>query len=594
MRGRREDILERARTSVHGGRDVILDGELLDHIVPLNNGAALHQPAVSITYTAGPVANCHVERSGGGDFEVLIGGVIYPFVADTVALTQGTDTAPVANHVWIELIADVATLVSGTSGFPTSYAFVPCANILLQTAASAQTFGVYKVHAWTDHVSNGNGMGHMAHLNYWIRLQQATWWFGAVPTVTIVGASSPDDVFFSSTSGTILQLHDHAYPAMDMDGVDEAYVVNDPTTPYTRVTNLNGLLTDASGGSLSGRAFSLVIWGVVSEDEGDCQLMVNLPLDSYSQGGSAVLDALGHSVYSIPTEFIGTGFLIARVTLSHSPAGGGTFTLEDTSDLRGLLPNTSAGASSATIDTHIGNIDHTLEGNRIVDDGNLGYLLFFDLEDGGGQKAQILMNPNVPSISVQSNDGAGNVAAVEVGSDGVNLAFTGTSDLSVDGAPGAAGEVLESAGSGSAPAWVSRSIAKALGNTSSASIDDTEVAVVWAAVAFNSGSDVSVSGSVWTIANAGTYEFTVTVHATTAELTQLEIRTFLNAAHVTAELVSNSIVRAGDTDVVGGFTKTYVAELSATDTVQFRAFGSTDGACTLLDAGTICVVKRVA
>lgn len=418
---------------------------------PAFNGTALQPPAVSITYTAGPVANLHIEKAGGGDFQVFIAGVIRVFTAASIALTEGTDTVPVLNYVWIELIADVATLQTSTTEFPASVDYVACAVVLLQTAASAQTYGAYKVHAWTDHVGATLEPGHFAHLNEWIRNQQATWRSGCTPTLTIVSGPSPDDVFFDSTAGNVLQLHGHDFPAMDMDGVDEAYVVNDPTTPYDRITNLNTVLTDASGGSMTGRSFSLVFWGVASENDVDSQLMVNLPIDTYSGGAPAVLDADAFTVYQIPTQFRGTGFLIARVTLSHSNSGGGTWTLEETADLRGLLPNSSAGAASSATDLHIGNSSLTLEANRTIDDGNNGYILFFEFEDSGGQKVQFLMNPNVPSILVQANDGAGNITAYTIGSANMNLAFTGTSDLRINGAVLEENEVVIGQGTGVPP-----------------------------------------------------------------------------------------------------------------------------------------------
>jgi hypothetical protein len=80
-------------------------------------------------------------------------------------------------------------------------------------------------------------------------------------------------------------------------------------------------------------------------------------------------------------------------------------------------------------------------------------LFFIDLESAG-KKSQILMNPTVPSVLVQSNDtGGGNICAYTVGSTNINLAFTGTADLRVDNDPGTTGQVLTSNGTGSAPTW---------------------------------------------------------------------------------------------------------------------------------------------
>ena len=109
-------------------------------------------------------------------------------------------------------------------------------------------------------------------------------------------------------------------------------------------TTLTAELTDASNVSLSGRYYNLVVWGVVSEDDADCQLMVNLPIGSYNASATAIDDLDATAVYEIPNDFRGTGFLIARLTVRHQVAGD-TFSIEQNTDLRGLFPSTGAGGS---------------------------------------------------------------------------------------------------------------------------------------------------------------------------------------------------------------------------------------------------------
>jgi len=71
---------------------------------------------------------------------------------------------------------------------------------------------------------------------------------------------------------------------------------------------------------------------------------VNLPSGKYARNSpdSAVEDANNYSNYTIGREFRGVGFLIARYTYQLA-ANGTDWTLYDTEDLRGKLPNTSAG-----------------------------------------------------------------------------------------------------------------------------------------------------------------------------------------------------------------------------------------------------------
>lgn len=136
------------------------------------------------------------------------------------------------------------------------------------------------------------------------------------------------------------------------------------------------------------------------------------------------------------------------------------------------------------------------------------------------------------------------------------------------------------------------SVAKAFTSSAGTSLDDVEAAIGWNATTFNTGSDVSVSGSTWTIANAGTYEFGMWLMCDNGNRTELQIRTYLNGVEQTAERVGNYVSRDADQDL-GGIYKNYVAQLSASDTVQFRGFGDTDGTCVVQANGTYVVVKRL-
>lgn len=310
------------------------------------NGSILESTAVSVA-SDGATITFSVEKTGGGDLTVVFSDGYYDWdttPADTVTLTAGTDTAPQINYVYF--LQSTKTLTASTAGWPgTEHA--PLATVLCQSAASLQTDGPYKLHAWTDHVvKTTDNMGHISHLNYWIRQQNATWASGVAPTLTITpNGGAPDNVIFTSTAGVVLQLHTHAFPAFA--GTPDIYVVNDSVTAYNKVTDLNTQLTDSTGASMSGRYFSLVIWGVVNEGASNCKLMCNLPSGSYNNQADLEDDPNGYADFSIPTEFTGTGFLIAQLLLRHQAAASGTWTEIDTIDLRGLIPNTSPGGSGA-------------------------------------------------------------------------------------------------------------------------------------------------------------------------------------------------------------------------------------------------------
>ena len=136
------------------------------------------------------------------------------------------------------------------------------------------------------------------------------------------------------------------------------------------------------------------------------------------------------------------------------------------------------------------------------------------------------------------------------------------------------------------------SILKAKGDIAAVSFSNVEAALDWTQ-SFNSGADVSLSGSTITIDETGTYKFTVTLRTDSNNRTELFIRTYINAVQDTDEIVSDYVSRDTDQDT-GAVTLVTALELTATDTVQFRGFGDCDGTCVGLSAGTTLLVERVA
>lgn len=297
----------------------------------------------------GTTITLSLEKSGGGDIELLFSTGKYTFdstPAATVSLTAGTDTVPVNNYVYI--LESTKALTVSTSGFPAAE-YAAIATVVCQSAASAQTDGVYKLHAWSDHTVGVNSNGHSQHINEWIRDQEATWRSGIVLTPS-VGVNTFD---IATTSGVVLQLHEHAFPAFDTSSGSHVYVYNDNATAYNKVTDLTNILTDASGASMADTSFNLIVWGVVSESAGDSQLMVNVPTGSYTNDSSATNDALRTAVYDIPEIFRGTGFLISRLTIKQV-SGTSTWSLLNQEDLRpfkrGIAVGTGTGGITSVVE----------------------------------------------------------------------------------------------------------------------------------------------------------------------------------------------------------------------------------------------------
>lgn len=309
------------------------------------NGSLLQTTSVTIT-SDGATITCSVEREGGGDLTARFSTGPYVWdttPADTVTLTAGTDTSPQFNYIYF--LESNKTLTASTVGWPATE-HAPIAEVLCESAATTQTKGPYFQQNWTDHVVGTNNEGHIDHINFWIRAQRATWSSGVSQTYTITpNGGAPDNVTIETTQGVVLQLHEQTFPAFS--NPIDYYVVNDNVTPYTIVTDLNALLTDSTGASMSGKYFSLVLWGSASQTgSGHSKLFINLPGGSYNNQTDLEEDVSGYSNYTIPDDFKSTGFLISEFKLRHQVAASGTWTSIDEIDLRGLLPGTVAGGTT--------------------------------------------------------------------------------------------------------------------------------------------------------------------------------------------------------------------------------------------------------
>lgn len=265
----------------------------------------------------------------------------------TIVLTAGTDGNPQVNYVYIPIGTKLLTI--STSSFPTAEEHIKIAKIVLQSAALTQTDGALVNQNTNDGLQDTDtGQGQLSDLLYRIRLGGAAWFSGTEGTSTIVGASTPDDVFVSTTAGVVYQLHRQTMPSVDTQTGDTVHIVNHSTTPFVAISNLNTQTLDANGDDLNNTSFSFVLWGLCNKGGQPSHLALNLPTGSYAYVSpeDAVSDALNHSVYEIPRDYLGVGFLIARFTYTYK---NNVWSLEDTEDLRGRYPNTSAGGGSGGI-----------------------------------------------------------------------------------------------------------------------------------------------------------------------------------------------------------------------------------------------------
>ena len=289
-----------------------------------------------------------------------------------VTLTPGTDPIPQTNYIYIPQSTKVLTV--SISDWPTAE-HIKVATAVLRSASTTQTDGALRNQNWNDHIqSTQTNQGHMSHIAEKLRQFEAQWESG------VQGSASgfPSNFYVSSTAGVIYQLHRQSFPALSMP-TDDIHVVNNQANPYITVTNLNTQTLDALGNTLANSSFSFVVWGVQNKTGQQQHLMCNLPTGNYAKNApsNAVSDALNYSVYDIPKQFQGVGFLIARFTVVLE-ADGTTWSLYDTEDLRGKIPNTTAGggAGGTGVTTLTGLSDypaaHVAQGIPRINSGGTG------------------------------------------------------------------------------------------------------------------------------------------------------------------------------------------------------------------------------
>lgn len=316
------------------------------------NGTFLEEHDALAT-SDGSTVTLSLEKSGGGGLTMVFSdGLTHldAIPALTIALTAGSDSSPQGNFVYIPQSTKVLTL--STSDWPT-VEHIRVAYLLVPSATFVQSEGAYINQNWNEGTGTNN-QGHLSNLGMRTRAQNAIYKSGVDITFTITSNGGPDNVDVAVTAGIVFQMHPHATPVIDTGAGDHVHVINDSVTPYNPVTDLNVLLLDSTGASMSGKYFNLVIWGVVNKTGSHHSLFCNLPGGSYNRLSDALADVSGFDNFSMPAAFnidSSTGFLIVRVTFRHQAAGGGTWTNQGEVDLRGLTPSTATGSGTGSAQT---------------------------------------------------------------------------------------------------------------------------------------------------------------------------------------------------------------------------------------------------
>jgi len=258
----------------------------------------------------------------------------------TVVLTPWTDWSPQENYIYIP--KDTKILTSSTAWFPVDE-HAKIAFIVVRSALATQTDSALVNQNINDHIKKEWDNGHMLHITERLRLENPKWrsWVSSSANIVSNWTWTPDVVTLSNTSWVIFQLHNQVFPLLDMALWDPAHIVNDFTTAYKEVVDIGWEQVDALNQSLNNTSFSIVKWWIQNKTWETSHIMLNYPVGSYAfvSPQDAINDADNQSVYDIPASYTSVWFLMARYTFTLK---NNEFTLVDTQDLRGKVPNTIA------------------------------------------------------------------------------------------------------------------------------------------------------------------------------------------------------------------------------------------------------------
>jgi hypothetical protein len=253
----------------------------------------------------------------------------------TITLTPGTDSAPITNYVFIP--ATTKLLTTSTSGWPAG-TYCQVAQLEVGDPITVQSDGgCVRNQNINNHLKTEGNNGHIVHMNDWMRERYASHRSGTEGSLT----GTPTNGYIQVTGGVVRQVHNQIFPSISMP-IENIRIVNDFTTAYRITDNLNTITAFSTGVSWSGWS-NITIWGVANKTGEPSFIFCNLPRSGYNSELRAFEDRDNHTDYSIPDEFEGVGFLIARFTVNLT---GGTVAYNPSAgymDLRKTIPNNIAG-----------------------------------------------------------------------------------------------------------------------------------------------------------------------------------------------------------------------------------------------------------
>ncbi|MCK5021013.1 MAG: hypothetical protein KAS32_28635, partial [Candidatus Peribacteraceae bacterium] len=283
----------------------------------------------------------------------------------TIVLSAGTDASEQINYTYI--LKSTKALANSTAYWP-AVEHIPISISSLQSAATTLTRDIVRNQNMISHTADiHTQMGRLDHISKRIRTLPAKFLKGSGANLTVTG-SGTTTVTLSTTSAKVWQLHLDNFDAIDI-STDYLIVPNDDTSPGTWINDLTDITTDATGASLNNKYFTVVIGGIQNSATEPDHLYMMMPEGSYNSSDAAVANGDGYTNYVVPDNYDGVGFLMYALTFGASSTST-VWTLTNTVNLRGLFPNTVAGAGSSGGTGDEAYTDHSDTPNSFVGDGN--------------------------------------------------------------------------------------------------------------------------------------------------------------------------------------------------------------------------------
>ena len=387
---------------------------------PIEILSGLSYERQAITFVeAGGVVYADVEEIGGGDMTYIFRQLEFYLNCTTgsgasgkarVALTAGSAVNPKKNWVYVTPSAGTTDAVLNSSTVEPTGEYAMVATIILPDVTTFSNYDSYGSRRWSD-VKQVDGRGIISNIIRKLRRLKADYVSGLLPALILNPATSPDGVDFTLTAGVIREIYLQNTDSLQL-SVDGAYVVNDQSTAYTRITNLNQITTTTLGTNLFvNNTYWQIIVAISTNVDGETKLLINKPTGKYANAADAFNDVDNYSLTTFPNDFE-TVSLVCAFVLRYQTAGG-AITNAATGfgvnfiDLRGYpVGITASGSGSAAISEFS---DHDI---KIFNDVDATKILAFDVTGIATSTTRTLTLQD-RNITIAAADAAGNIQIVD-------------------------------------------------------------------------------------------------------------------------------------------------------------------------------------